>query len=42
VNRFLADVVKAADPVEALVEGDFAARGGNATRVTATYKRKKK
>jgi 7-cyano-7-deazaguanine reductase len=42
VNRFLADVVKAVDPAEALVEGDFAARGGIATRVTATYKRKKK
>ncbi len=28
VNRFLADVVKAADPAEATVVGDFAARGG--------------
>jgi len=42
VNRFLADVVKAADPVEATVVGDFAARGGIATRVTATYKRKRR
>jgi 7-cyano-7-deazaguanine reductase len=42
VNRFLADVVTAAGPVEATVRGDFAARGGIATRVTATYKRKKK
>jgi len=42
VNRFLADVVKAADPVRATVDGDFAARGGIATRVTATYQRKKK
>jgi 7-cyano-7-deazaguanine reductase len=42
VNRFLADVVKAADPVQATVEGDFAARGGISTRVTATYTRKKK
>lgn len=42
VNRFLADVVKAADPVEATVIGDFAARGGIGTRVTATYRRKKK
>jgi len=42
VNRFLADVVKAADPVQAMVEGDFAARGGISTRVTATYTRKKK
>jgi 7-cyano-7-deazaguanine reductase len=42
VNRVLADVVKAADPVEATVLGDFAARGGISTRVTATYRRKKK
>lgn len=39
VNRFLADIVKAADPVEATVIGDFSARGGISTRVTATYKR---
>lgn len=42
VNRFLQDVVKAADPLEATVVGDFAARGGLTTRVTATYKRKRK
>ena len=42
VNKFLADVVKAADPVDATVVGDFAARGGITTRVTATYRRKKK
>jgi 7-cyano-7-deazaguanine reductase len=42
VNRFLADVVKVTDPVRATVHGDFAARGGIATRVTATYQRKKK
>ena len=42
VNRFLADVVKATDPVEATVVGDFAARGGLTTRVTATYRHKKK
>lgn len=41
VNRFLADVVKATDPIEAEVHGDFAARGGITTRVTARYKRKK-
>ena len=35
VNRFLEDVVKATDPVEAEVHGDFAARGGITTRVTA-------
>src|SRR3954462_15842789 len=42
VNRMLADVVKAADPVEAAVIGDWAARGGMSTRVKATYNRKKK
>jgi 7-cyano-7-deazaguanine reductase len=42
VNRFLADVVKATDPVDATVTGDFAARGGIVTRVTASYKRKRK
>jgi 7-cyano-7-deazaguanine reductase len=42
VNRLLADVVKAADPLQATVVGDFAARGGLSTRVTATYNRRKK
>src|SRR5690242_11360086 len=42
VNRMLADVVKAADPLEATVIGDWAARGGMSTRVKATYNRKKK
>lgn len=42
VNRVLQDVVKATDPLEATVVGDFAARGGISTRVTATYHRKKK
>ncbi len=42
VNRFLADVVKAADPVRATLVGDFAARGGISTRITATYRRKTK
>lgn len=42
VNRVLADVVKAADPLQATVVGDFAARGGISTRVTATYRRKRK
>ena len=42
VNRFLADIVKATDPVQATVTGDFAARGGLSTRVTATYRRKTK
>lgn len=39
VNRVLTDVVKATDPLEARVIGDFAARGGISTRVTATYRR---
>jgi 7-cyano-7-deazaguanine reductase len=42
VNRVLADVVKAADPVEATVVGDFAARGGITTRVTATYRKRQR
>jgi 7-cyano-7-deazaguanine reductase len=42
VNRLLADVVKAADPVRATVIGEFAPRGGLSTRVTATYTRRKK
>jgi 7-cyano-7-deazaguanine reductase len=42
VNRFLADIVKAADPVEATVIGDFSPRGGISTRVTATYKRRRR
>lgn len=40
VNRVLQDIVKATDPIEATVVGDFAARGGISTRVTASYKRK--
>jgi len=42
VNRFLADIVKAASPIEATVIGDFDARGGISTRVVATYKRRSK
>ena len=42
VNRFLADVVKAAQPIEAEVHGDFAPRGGITTRVTATFEKRKK
>jgi 7-cyano-7-deazaguanine reductase len=42
VNRMLQDVVKAAEPLEATVIGDWAARGGMSTRVKATYTRKKK
>ncbi len=42
VNRMLADIVKAADPIEATVIGNFAPRGGISTRVSATYKKKKR
>ncbi len=42
VNRFLADVVRATEPVSATLVGEFAARGGLGTRVTATYSRKRK
>jgi 7-cyano-7-deazaguanine reductase len=42
VNRFLADVVRAAEPVHATVIGDFTPRGGLSTRITATYKRETK
>jgi 7-cyano-7-deazaguanine reductase len=42
VNRVLADIVKATDPIEATLVGDFAPRGGITTRVTATYRREKK
>ena len=42
VNRFLADIVKATDPVKATVVGDFAPRGGINTKVSATYQRKRK
>ena len=37
VNRFLRDVVKACKPVRATVIGDFTARGGITTKVTAHY-----
>ncbi len=37
VNRFLADVVAACKPVAATVTGQFAARGGLDTKVTATW-----
>jgi 7-cyano-7-deazaguanine reductase len=39
VNRVLRDVVKAADPVTATVIGDFSARGGLTTLVTASYQK---
>jgi 7-cyano-7-deazaguanine reductase len=39
VNRILRDVVKAANPVSATVIGDFTARGGLTTLVTASFER---
>ena len=39
-NRILQDVVAATKPVCATVIGDFAARGGLTTLVTATYERR--
>ena len=42
VNRMLEDVVRAAKPIRATVEGDFTPRGGISTRITASYDRKKK
>ncbi len=39
VNRVLADVVKAAQPVKATVVGEFTPRGGLATVVTASWAR---
>ena len=39
VNRILQDVVKAANPLTATVRGDFSARGGLTTLVTASWSR---
>ncbi|HKE27986.1 MAG TPA: preQ(1) synthase [Bryobacteraceae bacterium] len=41
VNRVLADVVKYAKPRSATVIGDFAARGGLSTLVTASWSRQR-
>jgi len=41
VNRVLADVVKFAKPRSATVIGDFAARGGLSTLVTASWSRQR-
>jgi 7-cyano-7-deazaguanine reductase len=41
VNQVLNDVVKAAKPVWAVVEGDFRPRGGIGTRVVARWPRPK-
>jgi len=40
VNRVLADVVKAANPLRATVVGDFSPRGGLNTIITAGWSRK--
>lgn len=42
VNQVLEDVVKAAKPVWALVQGDFRPRGGIGTKVEAQWPRPKK
>ena len=42
VNRMLEDVVRAANPMRAEVEGDFTPRGGISTRITANWERKGK
>ena len=39
VNRILRDVVRACDPVEATVSGEFTPRGGVFSKVTAAYQR---
>jgi 7-cyano-7-deazaguanine reductase len=41
VNRFLRDVIAAADPVSATVTGEFTPRGGLHSKVTATWSRKR-
>jgi 7-cyano-7-deazaguanine reductase len=40
VNRFLRDVVKAAEPVYATVVGEFTPRGGLESKVIASWSRK--
>ena len=42
VNRMLADIVKYAQPNEAVLVGDFMPRGGVHTKITARYSRKRK
>jgi 7-cyano-7-deazaguanine reductase len=42
VNRVLEDVVRATKPVSATVVGDFAARGGLSTLVTASWSKRGK
>jgi 7-cyano-7-deazaguanine reductase len=42
VNRMLEDVVRAAQPLWATLEGDFTPRGGISTRITRSWERKAK
>lgn len=42
VNRMLEDIVKAARPVRATLEGEFMPRGGMYTRITAEWRRSKR
>jgi 7-cyano-7-deazaguanine reductase len=42
VNRMLQDVVRAAQPISATIVGEFAARGGIPTKITARYSRRNK
>lgn len=42
VNRMLEDIVKAARPVAATIEGEFTPRGGVYTKITANWRRPKR
>ncbi len=42
VNRFLKDVVAAAKPVSATVEGQFTPRGGLHSKITASWSKSKR
>ncbi len=41
VNRFLKDIVKAANPVSITVIGEFTPRGGVYSKITASWRRKR-
>ena len=41
VNRFLGDVVRACQPIEATLTGEFTPRGGVFTKITASWSKKK-
>jgi 7-cyano-7-deazaguanine reductase len=42
VNKFLRDVVKSCNPIEATVIGEFTPRGGINSKVTATWSKKQR